>query len=135
MVKSLDTNIVLRFLLQDHPEQSVEVTSMFRKAKPNSFAVADVVIFECVWILQGLSYQFDRQLIADTLDRLMAVDQINCNRAMVEKVLPLYLKYPAISFVDLALKVYAELNNAEPLLTYDKKVLRQLPSTALPGSS
>lgn len=133
-MKSLDTNIVLRFLLQDNTVQSPEITRLLQAAKPNSFAVADVVIFECVWILQGKSYQMERELIASLLARFISIDQINCNRVMVERVLSLYLKHPAISFIDLALSVYADFTNAQPLLTYDKKMLAQLPATASPGA-
>lgn len=132
-MKSLDTNIVLRFLLHDNPVQSPQITQMIAAARPNSFAVADAVLFECVWVLQSGNYQFDRQLIGDLVLRLTRIEQISCNRVMVERVVPLYLKHAAISFIDLALVVYAELNNAQPLLTYDKKMLRQLSGTASPA--
>ena len=132
-MKSLDTDIVLRLLLQDHPVQSPQITDMIERSGPNSFGVADVIIFECVWILQGPAYQFDRDLIADLLARFIHIDQINCNRTLFERVLPLFVKHPAVSFIDLALAVYADLNNALPLLTYDKKLVRQLPQAELPA--
>jgi len=126
-MRSLDTNIILRFLLQDHHKQSPAITAMLAGARPNSFAVADVVLFECVWILQGASYQFARPLIAATLEKIMAVGQINCNRAMLRLAIPRYLKHKHMSFVDACLATYAELNRATPLLTFDKNLSKALP--------
>ena len=128
-MKSLDTNIVLRLLLQDVPEQLDKVVTLIDSSKPNSLSVADVVFFECVWILSGKTYSFERTLIGKLLIQVADIPQINCNRAMLVKSVPLYVANTQISFIDACLTVYAELNVATPLLTFDKKLASALPKT------
>jgi predicted nucleic-acid-binding protein len=127
---SLDTNIVLRVLLQDQPQTAARIMDMIEKANTNSLAVADVVLFETVWVMQGGSYKLDRELIAKLLQRFVRIEQINCNQVLFEMVLPLYVKHPGLSFIDVALACYAELSDATPLLTLDKKLAKALPGYA-----
>lgn len=126
---SIDTNIVIRLLLRDVPDQLDKVNTLIDGAGQNSLVVADAVFYECVWILSGKMYGFDRELIAKLLLQVADIPQINCNRAMLEKALPLYASHTKISFIDACLSVYAELNDAKPLLTFDKRLALALPQT------
>jgi len=126
-MRSLDTNIVLRLLLQDNERQSKEVADMIEAGGSNEFAVADVVIFEAVWVMQGRWYALERPMIAKLLLRLARIDQINCNRALIERAIPRFVEHTGVSFADICLATYAELNSASPLLTYDKKLAQALP--------
>lgn len=128
-MKSLDTNITLRLLLHDVPEQLNRVIVLIDKSKSGSLGIADAVFFECVWILSGKVYDFDRGLIGRLVLQVTDIPQINCNRTMLEKAVPLYVKHQKISFVDACLAAYAELNDALPLLTFDKKLATALPET------
>lgn len=128
-MKSLDTNIVLRFLLGDMPEQSAVARQMISDAKPNSFAIADAVFFETAWIISGPAFGVDRKTLGALLIQLTDIPQINCNRSLIKKAVPLYVAHPSLSFVDVCLAVYAELNGQLPLLTYDQKLARKLPKT------
>jgi len=130
-VKSLDTNIVLRLLLQDVPEQTQKVVTLIDDSKPGSLQVVDAVFFECAWILSGPYYDFDRELIGKMLLQVTAIPQINCNRTMLEKAVPQYAARPALSFIDSCLAVQAGLNEAVPLLTFDRKLAQQLPQAKL----
>ncbi|HVQ43568.1 MAG TPA: PIN domain-containing protein [Candidatus Saccharimonadia bacterium] len=126
-MSALDTNLVLRLLLEDHPAQSPATVAMVAKGRRSEFTVEDVVLFECVWILQGSAYGFDRRLIADLITELTRIEQIACNRLLISQVMPVYVHHKAVSFIDIALAVYAELNGTGPLLTYDKKLAKALP--------
>lgn len=128
-MKSLDTNITLRLLLQDVPEQLEKVVALIDNSKPNSLSVADAVFFECVWILSGKMYNLDRTLIGKLLIQVTDIPQINCNCAMLVKAVPFYVTNTQISFIDACLTVYAELNGATPLLTFDKELVSAFPKT------
>ncbi len=133
---SLDTNLILRLILKDVPEQLDSIRLLIDTAKPNNLHVADVVFFEAAWILGGSAYRLDRPLIGELVLQIARMPQINCNRAMLEKVIPLYIEHTKISLVDASLAVYAELNHSLPLLTLDKKLAKALPShTELMGVS
>ncbi len=125
-MKSLDTNALLRLVLADVPKQTAVVEGLLADTSQR-FAVADMVFAEIVWVLQGESYGYDRERIATNIKSILAIGHINCNRAMLEKAVPLYVSHAKISFIDACLSVYAELNNATPLLTFDKKLASSLP--------
>ncbi|HUD07083.1 MAG TPA: PIN domain-containing protein [Candidatus Saccharimonadales bacterium] len=128
-MRSLDTNITLRLLLQDVPDQLSKVVDLIDNSKSGSLQVADAVFFECVWILSGKMYNFERELIGKLLLQIADIPQINCNRVMLEKAVPLYVNHSSISFIDACLTVYAELNSAIPLFTFDRKLATTLPKT------
>ncbi len=126
---SFDTNVILRLLLNDIPEQRIAVKKLMKQAV-NQFAVADIVIIELVFGLDRY-YKFSRPQIAEAVDGLMKLKEINCNRALFEKVLPLFINHSSLSFEDCCLTVYAQLNTAEPLWTFDKKLANQVSSAKL----
>ncbi len=120
---SLDANVLLRLLLNDVPEQHEAVVRLFEKA-PEQFAVADTAVIEVVFVLER-HYGFTREAIAEAIDGLAALLKINCNRRLFEKALPLFLASPGLSFEDCCLAVYAELSEAKPLWTFDRKLAHQ----------
>lgn len=121
---SLDTNTLLRLLLNDVPHQHAQVVQLLAQYK-NQFAVADTVITEVVFVLNR-GYKFSRTQIAEAIEGLMGITQINCNRTLFQKALQLFTAHPALSMEDCVLCVYAELNDATPLWTFDKKLANQV---------
>ena len=70
-------------------------------------------------------YGLSREEIADGICRLLWFPGINYNKNLFDKVLPMYLEHPKMSFNDCCLAVYAELNEAEPLWTFDKALAKE----------
>lgn len=130
-MRSLDTSIILRLLLLDLPDKVAEIDNFIANQDSGSLRLEDAVLFEVVWILGGPSYGLDRQTIGQALLKITAIQQINCNRKLLFEAIPLYTKYPKLSFVDVCLAVYAELAGATPLLTLDKPLSKQLPNARL----
>ena len=128
-MRSLDTNVVLRLLLQDSPEQAARVAKLFAASKPNSLVVADAVFFEVAWVLAGPAYRLSREVVAAALQQIAAIPQVSCNRPLIERAVPLYRQHAQLSFIDICLAVHAELNGATPLLSFDRALARQLPAT------
>jgi len=126
---SLDTNVLLRLLLSDIPDQHTAVEALFRKT-PGQFAVADTAIIEIAFVLER-HYTFSRLAIFEAIEGLMSLPEINCNRALFEKALILFTKNPSLSFEDCCLATYAELSGAKPLWTFDRKLASQAPSAKI----
>jgi predicted nucleic-acid-binding protein len=126
---SLDANTLLRLILNDIPEQHSAVASLVQKAR-GQFAVADTAIIEIVFVL-ARHYGFSRNAISEAVEGLMSLAEINCNRTLFEKALPLFTKHPALSFEDCCLVTYAELNDAKPLWTFDRKLANQTANARL----
>jgi len=119
---SLDTNILLRLVLNDIPEQTVIIKGLFEQT--DVFHLADIVIFEMVFILDKY-YECSREDICKSIRTIIRHNQINCNRRLFELTLPLYLEHSKLSIVDCALTQYAVLNKSTPLYTFDKELAKQ----------
>lgn len=126
---SLDANVLLRLLLNDVSNQHAAAKNLFQNAS-GQFAVADTAMIEVAFVLERY-YKFARADIAEAVEGLMSLTEINCNRVLFEKALPLFVKNPSLSFEDCCLAIYAELNNAKPLWTFDEKLAKQAPSARL----
>lgn len=126
---SLDTNALLRLLLNDIPRQHVAVKKLLTQAT-TKLSVADIAIIELVFVLE-IYYGFSRQQAKEAAVGLMQLKEINCNRVLFEKALSIYLNHAALSFEDCCLSTYATLNEAEPLWTFDKKLATQATSAKL----
>lgn len=126
---SLDTNAILRLTLGDLPDQQKVVMDLLNSST-GQLAVSDLAISETVFALSK-HYGIERSEVRDRLSGFMNLKVINCNRIMLTRALDYFVVKPALSFEDCCLAVYAELNGAEPLYTFDKKLANQLPSAKL----
>lgn len=120
---SADTNVLLRWALDDLPEQSDAANRLLNGG--SEVQVADAAIIEAAYVLEKV-YGFERSLVAGYIKAIMALGQVNCNRALFSRVLPLYEQHKQLSMTDCCLAMYAELNNARPLHTFDKKLAGKL---------
>jgi uncharacterized protein len=125
-VSSLDTNVLLRIILDDVPAQTASIDELFTKR--NSFQVADIVIFEIVFILEKY-YEMSRGDVVRSITAIIRHPQINCNRRLFELMLSAYEQNEKLSFVDCTLPHYATLNNATPLYTFDQVLAKANPDT------
>lgn len=126
---SFDTNVLLRLLLNDIPEQHAATKKLLHQAT-KQFSIADTAIIELVFVLDRY-YGLSRLEITEAVEGLMNLKEINCNRALFKRAMLIYVKRSGLSFEDCCLSVYAQLNSAEPLWTFNKKLANQAPNTKL----
>ena len=126
---SLDANVILRLILGDIPEQQQAAAALIGRVA-GQFAVADTALMEAIFVL-GRAYSFSRSDTAAAIRDVMSDVRVNCNRALFDEALTLYVAYPALSFEDCALATYATLGDAEPLYTFDKKLAHAAKSAQL----
>lgn len=129
-VGSFDTNTILRLILGDVPKQQKAVLDLMVHHKSQQFAVADTALIETAFVLSR-EYKFSRTDVANALQDFMNLSQINCNRVMFDKALRLYVNHAALSLEDCALAIYAELVDATPLYTFDRKLASDVKSAQL----
>ena len=127
---SLDANAVLRLLLNDVPQQRTAVLALIQKHRQEQLAVADIAWAEVIFVL-GRNYGLSRQQIATAILEVIKQSEINCNRPMLIRALDHFVAHSGLSFEDCALAVYAQLNNADPLYTFDKKLAHSIPNATL----
>src|SRR5690349_10638999 len=73
----LDTNVVVRYLMQDDPLQSAIATEVFerRLTKEQPGFISMVVVAELVWVLQR-SYQLAPGAIGAAVERILQAEEL-----------------------------------------------------------
>jgi len=76
-MRGVDTNVLVRFLVGDDPEQASRAASLFARATANSerLFVPQIVVCELVWVL-GYAYDRSRSQIAAGLETLLRARQL-----------------------------------------------------------
>lgn len=120
----IDTNVFLRFLLNDIPRQAEQAAVLFRDAQDQKIeaSVAQITLFEIQFILEKY-YEFPKAEIAEKLKSLLASEFLQIqDREVFLTALRLY-ESSSIDFVDTFLPALAESEGGE-VFTFDKKMKR-----------
>jgi predicted nucleic-acid-binding protein len=128
---SLDTNCLLRWLLDDVPEHTAIITAVINSEE--SLAVADAALIETVFVLEKIK-KISRETIEKAVLVVFEQENISCNRGLFIETLSVYTSRPKLSFVDCYLEVLARSTGTAPLLTFDTKMGNQLSGTQLLSS-
>lgn len=120
--ESLDTNMILRLMLNDIPGQRERAVDLL--CRPGvTYRIEDLAITEAVYVLQ--TQDRTRTEIARFFEALFKRMNLKVNFRLFERVFPMYLACPKLSFNDCCLAGYAALNEAEPLWTLDKALAKE----------
>jgi predicted nucleic acid-binding protein len=117
----LDTNIVLRHLLQDHPDHSPRATAYFRRIALGELRVrtSEIVVFEVVFTLER-TYKLPKIQIRDAVLSLLGLPGIVFpGKRRFRKVFEYYIDLN-ISFADAYHIVFMERLNLEEVITFDR---------------
>lgn len=120
----LDTNALLRFFLNDIPEQKKAVDKLLRGAKAGeeSLIVSQIVVFELAFILEKY-YQFAKDLVVDRLKNLVLTKYLKVeSRETFILALSLY-SATSVSFVDCFLIAKAKQLKSE-IFSFDKELIK-----------
>lgn len=117
MAKLIDTNLILRFLVNDNPKQAIVAENLFKNQKGN-LILTDLALAEIVWTLQSY-YNYSRGDIVEKLYQLVQTENFICNKILILNSLFLYLNH-TISFVDAYLLAYCEEEKLEGIYSFDE---------------
>ena len=75
----LDTNVLIRFLREDHEQHSPAAYALFSNAYRGNclLKLTEVTVAETLWVLQSV-YRIERKQIAEELQHLISSDGILC---------------------------------------------------------
>lgn len=127
----LDTNILLRLILQDHPEEGPKAKQLIETldAETPGF-VNTVVLAEFVWTLRsriGLTREQTAQAVAGLLN---SADIVFEREELVEHVLEIVLTAKA-EFADLMIAITNEAAGCARTMSFDKAACKRIPSMHL----
>lgn len=73
----IDTNILVRYLTEDDPEQSRRATSIIHGAlkREQTILLSCIVLSELVWVLES-AYGIPEQQVLDVVERLLEAPQL-----------------------------------------------------------
>lgn len=116
----LDTNILLRHLLSDHPVHSPKAESLIKRVEEGkeTVAITDIVIFETVYTLQSF-YKIPRRAIRENLTPLIMLRGVKlAHKTDYYAVFDLY-ESENISFADAYHIVVMKRRGAKEIYSFD----------------
>ncbi len=121
----LDTNILIRFIVNDDHEQALKVKSFIDTHKgPRAFFIANITICELIWVLLR-GYRYTKLNILQVLNQLMIVEDF-CfeNTKILKKTIHLYEKGKA-DFADyLTFSIHQDIG-CQKTISFDQKLLKE----------
>ena len=74
----LDTNVLVRYIVQDDPVQSSAATSLMESgcSPEEPGYVSLTVLVELVWVLDG-AYNYDRSVVVSVIRQLLQTDSLS----------------------------------------------------------
>ncbi len=113
----LDTNLIIRFLVNDDPKKVSSVESLLKDTN-NSNILLDTVIAEIIWVLNSY-YSLKKEDIFEKIRALIHIESVECNTFLIDRALTIW-EDNNISYIDAYLAAVAELGNID-LYSYDQK--------------
>jgi len=118
---SLDTNILVRLLVQDDPRQTAAVQRLLAQSIQNAetLFVPVTVSLELEWVLRA-RYGFAKADIVHTLSTLLRAVELSFESEPALEMALLYYEQSSSDYADCLHVALAELAQAQPLWTFDK---------------
>jgi predicted nucleic-acid-binding protein len=126
-VIAVDTNVIVRLLTADDPDQTRQARRLF---ETEAVFLPKTVLLEAEWVLRRL-YRLGTLQVANALGRLIALPNVQCeDEPAVRKALD--LKHAGMDFAD-ALH-FASRWTASRFATFDQRMIKTAAKLGLPVS-
>lgn len=125
-MKALDTNVLVRYLVQDDFKQAAVATRFIENqcTEDNPCFIGQITLCEVAWVLES-NYGQDRVAIANVIEQLLQVGQLDVMEpSVVWRALNDY-KISNADFPDHLLARVNESAGCESTVTFDKKASKQ----------
>lgn len=123
---ALDTNVLVRFLVDDDAAQRERARRLLARALRDDERVLVSVIVACetVWVLSS-AYSFTREQIAGVLDSLLRSPQLEFEHADDVRAALEAHRSGRGDFADYVIRERARRNGCEAVATFDKTLLKE----------
>lgn len=125
-MKGIDTNVLVRYLVQDEPKQSKKAAAFIEKdcSIEEPCFISHIVLCELTWVLEG-NYGQSRAVIAEIIEQLLLTAQLEIMESEVVWKAVRDYKNSNADFSDHLLARVNESNGCNETVTFDKKAGKQ----------
>ena len=120
----IDTNVLVRYLVQDDYEQSAQSTLLIEQECNLSSPgyLSNIVLCELVWVLTG-AYKYDKNLVIEVMEQILVTAELLVeNENVVRKAINDY-KIGSADFSDYLIVNNNQQSGCTKTYTFNKKLL------------
>jgi len=130
-VIALDTNVLVRYLVNDNPKQAQAARALLAKLTPQQpgFISREVAV-ELAWVLMR-AYNFPRDQVADVFEQLVARETFHVESNLDIILAAVVHRKGNADFSDQMIVAAARRQGAATLYTFDQKMARLSGTTLL----
>lgn len=131
-MNGLDTNVLVRFLVQDDDKQTQTVNALLTEAEAEkqTLFVSSVVVLELMWVLQS-AYSVPRAAILVSLNELLSMSVFEFQNQLAVRDFVTSAQHNSYDLSDLLIGQIAAYSGCETTLTFDKKAAKSSHFTKL----
>jgi predicted nucleic-acid-binding protein len=123
-LKGLDTNVLLRLVTADDPQQIARARDYLRKQRQHApFWINKIVLCELIWALTA-SYKFDRQSVVTVILLLLRSEEVALEGKMVVADALYLFRTSKADFADCLIALSNGLAGCERTATFDRQAAR-----------
>lgn len=116
----LDTNVIVRYIMQDDPKQSAQATALIERlteASPGFVSVVSIV--ELVWVLES-AFSLAHAQVVEALANLMSIDVFKIERVGVVAAALRSFREGNADFADCLIERSSANAGCEKTVTFDR---------------
>ncbi len=124
-MQGVDTNVLVRYLVQDDPVQSAKAAQLIEQedSEEVSFFINAIVLCELVWVLES-AYDYPRSLIVKVLEQILKTKQFHIHEPdLLWRALSGY-KNNGADFADHYIASLNHSHGCDNTVTFDKKAAK-----------
>ena len=117
----LDTNVLVRYLVQDDPTQTRQANALIDRAAAHESAmyINHVVMGELAWVL-GRGYGYARTALAEVIEKILLGRQFEIEKKDLVWTALANFKASRADFADCLIGITNDLAGCESTLTFDR---------------
>lgn len=124
-MKAIDTNVLVRFLVNDDPAQAQQARQLFSAAEQQRviYFVPLLVVLESIWVLES-AYQVGRNELIEAFSDLLLLPVLEFEQREAVQAMLQAARTDSLDLPDLLIAKSALRNGCECVVTFDKKAAR-----------
>ena len=121
----LDTNVLVRYLTQDHPDQASKASQLIEKLctrdEPGFISLS--VLCELVWVLRG-AYGYEKKLIVEVLEHILSTRELKVEAEQTARSSLSAYRRGTADFADYAIIFSNRAYGCETTYSFDQRLAK-----------